>query len=145
MGAAAATPHRTPRKDFSTPRLPGPGPRSAIPVSPTRYTSRRNLPRKTDRRLERLRETGNLLTLHSPILRLQPVAQTSTHPPAERRHDKHAAPLLALPALPTPPISSHSLQTCPGSRTKTAPHSRSCSQSSSSFECGPRSRSHRLP
>src|SRR5882762_3657991 len=108
MGAAAATPHQTPQKDFSTPRSPGRGARSAIPVSPTRYTSRRNLPRKTDTRHERLRETGNSLKLLSPNLRLPPGVQTSAHPRAERRHDEHAAPSRALPARPTPPISPHS-------------------------------------
>src|SRR5260370_17395583 len=183
MGAAAATPHRTPRTDSSTLQPPVRGQCSAAPVSPTRCTSRRHLPRKSrtppapprgidNSSAHRLPSqsspqaaqttrhplTGQLRLLHLTLssalhsrccgqgsLWLQPVAQTSTHPPGERRDNRHTALSHALPAPRAPPTSPHPLQTYPGSRTKTAPHSRFCSQSSSTFHCYPQSRSHPLP
>src|SRR6266478_4442010 len=111
---------------FSTPLSPAHGPLFAIPASPTRYTNRRSLPRKTGTHLEPPRETGNLSAHRLPTRSCLPAVNKATGPqaaPQERNllhRDTCAVPSPALPAPPTPPISSRSLQTCPSSRTETA-------------------------
>src|SRR6266699_458242 len=130
MGVVAAKPHRTPQTDSSTPLSPARRLHSAVLALPTRCTSRRSRPRKTGTSLEQPRETGNSPAPHSPNPPLLPVVRTSTHPPTERCHYKHTAPLHAPPAPPALPISHHSLQTCPDSQTRTSPHSRFCSRNS---------------
>ena len=116
--------------------------RSVAPASPTRCTNRKNLPKKTGTRSAPLHETGNSSAPHSRLDRhtSQPRKQP-LHPPAARcpfkrirrpcPHLRRCQLLHRRSALP---------QTYPDSQTRTAPHSKSCSQNSARPPAGRRTK-----
>src|SRR5208337_421285 len=126
--ATTAAHHLIPRKDSSRPRRPARDPHSVNLASPIRYTNRKNRPRKTDRPPEPPRENDNSPTHRLPSPLSSPPAQKASGPPAAPAPQKHTAPSPALPAPPAPPAKPRPARTYPDSQTETAPHSKSCSQ-----------------
>src|SRR5260370_10587370 len=82
MDGVAARPARRLQTDFATPPLPAPNSCPVVGASPTRYTSRKNHPKRSDKRFERPHETCSLLVTHYSVLSLFPVADTASCAPA---------------------------------------------------------------
>src|SRR5713101_2019002 len=101
MDGAAATLVRRLQTDFATPLLPPPNSRPVAAASPTRYTNRKNHPKRSDKHFERPHGTCSLLVPHysvrslfravrrsidRPVRFRLPTGRVHCHAPRELRH-----------------------------------------------------------